>query len=130
MPPEYVKPDANGRYDEAAHRICDDLNTVLAAEGPDVAGEWMIFALRDGRPWMPAERHQHYPSAESACAHWKSLKPAILYQITPDGATPRAVAIRLKMMRQAWDNGYRIVGGTYEAQLHIDVPMNLEDLPR
>jgi hypothetical protein len=133
MPPTYVSPNPlTGRYEDAVHRICDDINTVLAAEGFDVAGEWMIFGLDDGKPWIdtPENRHQHYPSPIAACAHWKSARPAILYQITPEGATPRGVAIWLKMNRQAYDAGYRITTGTYEPNLIMDVPLRIEDLPR
>lgn len=134
MPSSYVSPNPiTGRYDDAAHRISDDVNAVLAAEGFDVVGEWMIFGLDDGRPDIDnaSSRHQHYPTHISACAHWRSTRPAILVKITPDGATPRSVAIWLKMNRQAYDAGYRIPTGTYETSpVMMDPPLRLEELPR
>jgi hypothetical protein len=131
MPSDYVSPNPlTGRYEDAVHRICDDINMVLVNEGFDVCGEWMIFGLDDGRPDVDnaESRHQHYPTHIAACAHWRSARPACLFMLTPEGATPRSVAIWLKMNRQAYESGYRLTTGTYEPNLVMDVPLRIEDL--
>jgi hypothetical protein len=119
-----------GRYEDAAHRIADDINMVLVNEGFDVAGSWMIFGLDDGKPAMDnaAYRHQHYPTAAQAVYHWNSARAAILCMIPPDGATPRDIANWLYINRQAWENGYRLVNGIHEPQPIPHKPLNLEDI--
>lgn len=126
-----VRPNPlTGRYEDAAHRISDDINTVLVNEGFDVAGEWMIFGLADGLPAVDnaSHKHQHYPSKEMACYFWRSMRPAILCMIPPDGANPRDVANWLYLNRQAWDNGYRLLGGIHDPQPVLTMPMNREEL--
>jgi hypothetical protein len=119
-----------GRYEDAAHRIADDINTVLVNEGFDIAGEWMIFGLDDGKPAVDnaSHKHQHYPTKEMAVYFWRSMRPAILCMIPPDGAKPRDVANWLHINRQAWENGYRLTNGIYDPQPIPHKPLNLEDL--
>lgn len=132
MPPAYVRPNPiTGRYEDAVHRITDDINTVLAHEKDNAIGEWMIFGLDDGRPAMDnaAWRHKHYPTPHIAIADWKSLRVAILYKIPVMGAHARDVAAWLQMNRQAHDSGYRITNGTYDPTERIlaEMPLNRED---
>jgi hypothetical protein len=134
MAAPYVSPNPlTGRYEDAAHRIADDVNTVLVNEGFDVAGDWMIFGLDDGKPAKDnaAWRHKHYPSPTAAIFDWRSLRSAILVQIPTSGANPKDVAAWLKMNRQAHDNGYRINNGTYEPDPQLlSMPLNREDFHR
>lgn len=135
MPPAYVQPNPNtGRYEDAVHRIADDVNTVLAQEKAAAIGEWMIFGLRDGKPAMDnaAWKHKHYPTPHVAIADWKSLRVAILVMIPADGADPRDIANWLQMNRDAHDRGYRITNGTYDPTEKIlaAMPLNREDFHR
>lgn len=132
MPETYVAPNPlTGRYEDAVHRICDDVNIVLAHDGPDAIGDWMIFGLADGKPAMDnaAWKHKRYPSPWWAIMDWKSLRPAILVKIPVGAAKPHDIAVWLKMNRQAYDNGYRIQNGTYDPSNVIrEMPLNRENL--
>ena len=132
MSAPYVKVNPEtGRYEDAVHRITDDINTVLAHDKTGAIGDWMIFGLDDGKPAMDNAqwRHKHYPTPQLAIRDWKSLRVAVLFKIPVTAADPRDVANWLRMNRQAHDNGYRITNGTHDPTERIlaEMPLNRED---
>lgn len=96
-----VKPDpVTGRYEDAAHRLSDIVNTHLAAEGQAAWGRFVAARLSDG-----GTDGNLYDSKADAVRFQLHEQQCAYVMVTPDGMSPHVAAIMLRFFRDCYDNG-------------------------
>jgi hypothetical protein len=87
---------------DAAKRIADAVNLVVAAEGLwTVKGRWMAFRLADG-----STDRIHYPTKADCRRHQTHPELCFYVSLTPDGMKEDSALRLLHFNRRAKTNGY------------------------
>jgi len=90
-------------YSDAAKRVCDAIQTHLAALGSGAYFRWVAVRLADG-----TSDGVLYDTRADAISHQLHESLCAYYQIPPTGISPREAEAMLRYSRFAYDNGYRL----------------------